>query len=406
MTLLCDSDAFARPTAAPLPTLDTDDWSRRLIAPEPETLPATRVLFAGGGTGGHLYPAVAVARALQQLAPGSEALFVGSARPLERKILAGAEQEHRALPTAPWRGLRGAPRFAWEQARGLAASWRLLGEWRPDVVVGLGGFPSLGPALAARLRGVPLALFEPNASAGKANRLLSRLAREAYVHFAETELACMRVDTGTPVDERSLPGRALTQAAARAALGLPAERPVLLLMGGSQGSRAINGWVEQALAAGAGSPALSYLHLAGSDEARDRLARAYTAAGLRARVETFLPGIGIAYRAASLALVRGGGATLAELLAAGVPGVCVPMPGSADDHQRKNADAFVAMGGVRWLEEQTLTTDHFRELVDLAQSPWQIEQHAQRARSAGRPNAAAVVARRLVHLSNPQHPAA
>ena len=143
-----------------------------------------------------------------------------------------------------------------------------------------------------------------------------------------------------------------------------------------------------------------------SDEARDRLARAYTAAGVRARVETFLPGIGIAYRAASLALVRGGGATLAELLAAGVPGVCVPMPGSADDHQRKNADAFVAMGGVRWLEEQTLTTDHFRELVDLAQSPWQIEQHAQRARSAGRPNAAAVVARRLVNLSNPQHNAA
>ena len=269
-----------------------------------------------------------------------------------------------------------------------------------------GGFPSLGPALAARMRGIPLALFEPNASAGKANKLLSRLAREAYVHFAETELGCMRVDTGTPVDERSLPGRALTQASARAALGLPADKPVLLLMGGSQGSRAINGWVEQALAAGAGSPALSYLHLAGSEEARDQLARAYTQAGLRARVETFLPGIGIAYRAASLALVRGGGATLAELLAAGVPGVCVPMPGSADDHQRKNADAFVAMGGVRWLEESTLTTDHFRELVDLAQSPWQIEQHAQRARSAGRPNAAAVVARRLVNLSNPQHPAA
>ena len=123
MTLLCDSDAHARPSAAPLPTFDTDDWSRRLIAPEPETLPALRVLFAGGGTGGHLYPAIAVARALGQLAPGSEALFVGSERPLERKILAGAEQAHRALPTAPWRGLGGAPRFAWQQARGLAASW-------------------------------------------------------------------------------------------------------------------------------------------------------------------------------------------------------------------------------------------------------------------------------------------
>lgn len=387
------------PPGARVPQLSTDAWARELAAPT-LSLPPVRVLFAGGGTGGHLYPAIAIERALAEVAPGSAALFVGSERPLEKQILASAGCSHRALPTAPWRGLRGALRFGVQQARGVLASRRLLKEWKPDVVVGLGGFPSVGPALAARLAGVPLALFEPNAVPGKANRLLARLASEAYVHWANTELGCLRIRSGTPLDARAMPGPELSPIAARQALGLPPELPLVLIMGGSQGSAALNTWVEESLAAGAGSRDVAYLHLAGSDEASERLRAAYEKAGCTARVERFLGGIGLAYRAASLAIVRGGGATLAEAQAIGLPAVVVPMPGSADDHQRRNAEAFVAEGGVRVLEERDLEPNHLRQLNGLAQDEGLLLEHSLGARAAGRPDAANVVARRLVSLAH------
>ncbi|MGE0710506.1 MAG: glycosyltransferase [Planctomycetota bacterium] len=385
-------------------TLDSGRRQRlpmRAAAPgAPPTLVPTRVLFAGGGTGGHLYPAIAAARALLELAPGSEVHFAGSDRPLERRILLEAGFPHHALPTAPWRGARRAFGFAAAQARGLVASWRLLRELSPQVVVGLGGFPSLGPALAARLRGLPLALFEPNASAGKANRLLAHLASEAWVHFAATKLPCPLVPTGTPVGPRALLGPEVGPGAARRALGLAPEKPVLLICGGSQGSAALNGWVSAALRAGAASPELSYLHLAGSEEAAVRLREDYAAAGCAARVEAFLPGIGIAYRAASLAVVRGGGATLAELQACGLPAAVVPMPGSADDHQRKNAAAYVAEGGLRWLEEEALQPADFVALAYEARDEGRLRELAAQARAGGRPGAAEVVARRLVALGS------
>jgi UDP-N-acetylglucosamine--N-acetylmuramyl-(pentapeptide) pyrophosphoryl-undecaprenol N-acetylglucosamine transferase len=384
------------PPVARLPELSTDDWERHIVGPV-SALPATRVLFAGGGTGGHLYPALAIARQLCALAPGSQSLFVGSDRALEKRILAGSGFRHVALPTAPWRGARGAFTFGFQQLRGFFAARRLLKTWTPDVVVGLGGFPSVAPALAARWLGVPLALFEPNAVPGKANKLLGHLAQEAYVHWEATHLGCRCVSTGTPVDQRVLLDRTITPAAARRALGLDPQRPMLLVMGGSQGSSALNRWVADSLDAGVGSPHVTYVHLAGSEKEARTLRAAYARAGCDARVDAFLPGIGLAYRAASLAVVRGGGATLAELQAAEVPGVVVPMPGSADDHQRRNADSFVVAGGVRWLEEDALSARDLGDLIALARDGAALAEH--RARSAGRPHAADGVARRLVELT-------
>ena len=387
------------PEAACLPELSTDNWSRSLIAPG-ALLPATRVLFAGGGTGGHLYPAAAIASRLAGLAPGSEVLFAGSDRPLERRILGDCGYDHRALPTAPWRGLRGAFGFALGQARGLLAARRLVREFEPQVVVGLGGFPSVGPALAARLAGVPLVLFEPNASPGKANVLLARLAREAYVHFPETRLACARVASGTPLDERALPPET-SQAEARRLLGLPRAGKLILVMGGSQGSRAINAWLERSLAGERDrARGVTFLHLAGDEAQARQLRAAYSGAGVSHRVLDYLAGIGVAYRAADLAFVRGGGATLAELSAAGLPACVVPLPSSAGDHQRHNARSFAAGGGGWVQEEAELGPEAWSLLLTRVHSEDWLDRAGAILHAGARPSAADVVARRVISIAH------
>lgn len=359
-----------------------------------------RVAFAGGGSGGHLYPALAVARALEHLAPGVETLFLGSDRPLERKILAPSGYPHRALPSAPWRGIRhprAALRFAWSQARGVLAARALLADFEPDVVLGLGGFASVPGALAAWLRGTPLALFEPNAEAGLANRVLAPLAREAYLHFPDTTLRCRGVLTGAPVGERAL--APYDRRSARARLGLPQEGRVLLVMGGSQGARGINAWIERSLAAGAAPAGVAFLHLAGNEEAAAGLRAAYAAAGVPHVVLPFLADIALAYAAADAAVVRAGAATLAELSARGLPGVAVPLAGLAGGHQVRNACAWEALGGGAWVRESALTPATLAHVcAELRDRRW-LTRRATEARAAGRPNAAREVARRLLGLA-------
>ncbi|MBL4844546.1 MAG: UDP-N-acetylglucosamine--N-acetylmuramyl-(pentapeptide) pyrophosphoryl-undecaprenol N-acetylglucosamine transferase [Planctomycetes bacterium] len=387
------------PEAACLPTFSTDAWSRSLTAPG-AAFPATRVLFAGGGTGGHLYPAAAIAGQLGDLAPGSEVLFAGSDRRLEQRILAGCGYAHRVLPTAPWRGIRGAFGFALGQVRGLLAARQLLREFQPHVVVGLGGFPSVGPALAASMARIPLVLFEPNASAGKANLFLARLAREAYVHFPETQLHCPRISSGTPLDGRVLLPET-SQGEARRLLGLPGEGKLILVMGGSQGSRAINAWLERSLSAERGQArGVTFLHLAGDEAQAVRLRAAYSLAGVSHRVLDYLAGIGVAYRAADLALVRGGGATLAELSAAGLPACVVPLPNSAGDHQRHNARSFAATGG-GWVEEEAeLGPESWRLLLERVHSEELLDRAGAILHAGARPDAADVVARRVISIAH------
>lgn len=363
----------------------------------PLALEPLRVLFAGGGTGGHLYPAIAAARGVQALAPGSEVLFVGSERPLEKKILAPTGFRHVALPTAPWRGARGALRFAWEQARGLLAARALIREFAPDVVLGLGGFPSVAPVVAGWWAGVPVALFEPNAVPGRANVLLARLAREAYVHWEATALSCRRVPSGTPIGPRAL-ARGVTRDEARSRLRLPADGPVVLVMGGSQGARPINAWIAAQAEALEGS-GVAFLHLAGNGDAADDVAAAYAAARVPHRVLDFLPEIGLAYRAADVAIVRGGGATLAELTAVGLPAVVVPLPSAVGDHQRLNAEAYAASGAGEWVAQDELNQETLQRVVALARNEERRAALRVRALEGARPEAAVAMARRLAALA-------
>lgn len=362
---------------------------------------APRVLFAGGGTGGHVCPAIAVARALKTLAPGADVLFLGSGRPVERKILEATGLPYDVVPSAPGRG----PRAVVAQVRALAHALSRVRAFRPDVVLGLGGFASVPGALAGRLTGAPLCLFEPNAAPGRANRLLARFAREAYGHWDATRLACEVVPAGTPLNEAALAPSDLTRDAARARLDLPASaRRVVLVMGGSQGARALNAWLAAALAsadvaARARASGVAFVHLAGSEDAAAPLRDAFARAGVTATVLPFLRDVGLAYRAADLAVVRGGGATLAELLATGLPGRVVPLRGVADDHQQANALAFARTGAGDVLDEATLGSAALASVLDALDDEVGLERAREAALRAGRPDAASVVARRLLQVA-------
>ena len=355
-----------------------------------------RIAFAGGGTGGHVCPAVAVAEAAAEERPGSEVLFLGTDRAVERRILSHAGLPHVALPAAPLRGGRG----LLAQVRALLAARAHLRRFAPDVVLGLGGFASAPGVLAARTLGVPVALFEPNAVAGRANQLLARLARVACVHWPELALPCPVARTGAPLGQAVARGLALTSGEARHALGLPPGAPTLLVMGGSQGARALNEWLQVGLpAALPAGPPPSFIHLTGSEAAVAPLQEAYRAAGAAHRVLPFLNEVGLAYRAADLAIVRGGAATLAELAACGLPGLVVPLPSSAGDHQRANARAFAAQGAGRVLEEAALSGEALGAALRLLRAREELAGMRASALAAGRPRAARTVLRVMEQLA-------
>jgi UDP-N-acetylglucosamine--N-acetylmuramyl-(pentapeptide) pyrophosphoryl-undecaprenol N-acetylglucosamine transferase len=222
----------------------------------------------------------------------------------------------------------------------------------------------------------------------------------ACVHWPEVRLPCPVAHTGAPLGGAVARGSALTPGEARAALGLPPDARTVLVMGGSQGARALNEWlregVQAALPAG---PPLAFVHLAGSEAAVPGLQDAYRCAGAPHRVLPFLDEVGLAYRAADLAIVRGGAATLAELLACGLPGLVVPLPSSAGDHQRANARAFAALGAGQHLEEAALSLDALGAALRLVRERAALSAMRRSALAAGRPEAARTVVRVMEQLA-------
>lgn len=348
-----------------------------------------RVLFAGGGTGGHVCPAVAVAGALERIAPGSQVLFLGTGRAVEERILGRARLPHVALACSPfgWRTV-----FA--NARGFARAYYEARRFLPEVVLGLGGYASAAGVIAGRAVGARVALFEPNALAGKATSALARLAHEAYVHW-DQPLAAKTVVTGTPLDENALASSDLTKEEARARLDLPVDRPCVLVVGGSQGARALNRWVMESIHDV--STDVSFVHVAGNEDL-DRVRHAYATAEMNARVVPFLDGMATAYRAASIAVCRAGAATLAEVAAEGLPAVLVPYPKAALDHQRANARAYELAGGGKLLDETSLTPNVLAQVSAMAGDEPLLAAMRQAARAQARPDAAGDVARRLLTL--------
>lgn len=312
--------------------------------------PPFRVAIACGGTGGHLFPGLAVAGALRER--GAESLLIVSEKEVDQLALGGESRfEVLRLPAV---GLGGENRLRflrrlWSSYRLCAAAFRGKA---PDAVIGMGGFTSVAPALAGRRSGAALYLHDSNAIPGRANRWLSRWVKTAFVGFPEaaTRLRCRDVVvSGTPV--RGHLSRPASPSPARVELGLDPLRPVLLVMGGSQGARGVNQALLSALPRlAAEAPEIQYLHLTGASDLAGVEAR-YRELGLRAVTRPFLHEMELALGAATVAVSRAGASSIAEFAATRVPAILIPLPSAADDHQTANARAVAAAGGAVFLPQ-------------------------------------------------------
>lgn len=355
-----------------------------------------KVIFAGGVTGGHIAPGVALAEAIVHRAPGSEILFASVANEVEDRMIArrGFDLVRVAKRTS---GLVGAAAHA---PAALVRAWRTLASSRPDVVVGLGGGASWCMGLAAVLMRTPLILLEQNAIPGRATRLLSRAAAQVCCQFqsAAAKVGGRAAFTGSPLRAEIVQARTYSKAESRAFFDLAPELPTLLVMGGSQGAHAVNRVMMAAAGALAGR--VQVIHIAGQDDSA-AVTHAYHAAGLAAHVSIFLDPMHLAYAAADLALSRAGATSLAELAATGVPAVLVPYPHAKDDHQRANARDAVEQGWAVLAEQAELDAGRAAELIrTMLGDKTALGTMAQRALASVRRDAARIIVDVLLELSS------
>ncbi len=294
------------------------------------------MIVAGGGTGGHLFPGLAVAEAVAQRS-GDSVLFVGSAYGLEATAIPRTSYPFHALAVrgVRGRGVLGALSFAWHLPLALFQSWRIVAAFRPNLILGLGGYGSVPMAVIGWLARIPLVLLEQNAHPGLANRLLGRLARKVCTTYAESAQFFPRgkaEHTGNPV-------RQLAVSRPPAPHGF-----TLFAFGGSQGAHAINrALVEAAPVLAREVTDLRIIHQTGAADLSS-VQQQYEAMGISAEVVEFVRDMADAYSRADLVLCRAGATTLAELAALGKPAILVPYPYAADDHQRKNAEVLRQAG--------------------------------------------------------------
>jgi UDP-N-acetylglucosamine--N-acetylmuramyl-(pentapeptide) pyrophosphoryl-undecaprenol N-acetylglucosamine transferase len=351
----------------------------------------TRIVIAGGGTGGHLYPGLALADELA--ARGVDVVLVGATGGIEARVVPTTGY---ALHLLPGRQLRGGG--VGRAVSGLATAARatlravaLLRRLRPALVVGVGGYASVAVVVAAALRRIPSVLLEQNVVPGAANRLLVRLARRVCVGFAESVPYFppgRAVHTGNPVRADVLRPRP------------PRARPGLLVFGGSGGAHRLNEATVGALAAlGPAARAVDVVHQTGTADA-DAVRARYAALGLPVRVEPFITDMGGAYAAADVVVGRAGAMTCAEVTALGLPAILVPYPYAADDHQRRNAEVLAAGGAAETILDADLTPERLAErLRALLDDPARRTAMAARARELGRPDAARRVADECLALA-------
>jgi UDP-N-acetylglucosamine--N-acetylmuramyl-(pentapeptide) pyrophosphoryl-undecaprenol N-acetylglucosamine transferase len=354
-----------------------------------------RVLIAGGGTGGHIIPALAVARELVAR-HGAEVLFVGTPRGMEIRLVPEAGFRLRMIDVGPLKNVSLVTRLRTfvDLPRSISACRRLIREFKPSVVFGVGGYAS-GPGMAAAIQlKIPTLAFEPNAMPGLANRLVGRRVQAAAVNFPGAAEWFRNAEvTGIPVRPEffSLPSQ----------LGGP---PHLLIFGGSQGARLFNlalpKIVNELLEA---VPGLTLLHQTGVRHSESTQA-AYAASGadpLRWKVQPFLNDMPTRFAQAHLVMARSGASTVAELAAAGKPALLVPFAAAADDHQKRNAEAMVNAGAAVMLSELDLEIPGklLDTLTGLLAEPARLAAMSGAARTQAHPGAAERIADRLAELA-------
>jgi len=351
---------------------------------------ALRVLIAGGGTGGHLFPGVAIAEEIRAREPGAEVTFVGTKRGIEARVLPDLGWPLELIEVSGLKtvGAAGAIRGMFRLPRALLQARRLIAKYKPDAVIGVGGYASGPVVLAARMRGIPTAICEQNSIPGLTNKLLGRLARAVFLSFDESRRFFKPkkiLMTGNPV-RRELVQKLLTAGAAPAH-----DRVHVLVCGGSQGAVAVNELASAALASLAKDQALAITHQTGEKDLEPTRAR-YAAAGVDASCHAFIKDMASAYLAADLIIGRAGATTVAELAIAGKPAVFIPYPFAADNHQELNAREMAAKGAALMFKQSELTADSLAAALRplLADAGKRADMGAA-MKSLARPQAAAAV---------------
>lgn len=354
------------------------------------------VVIAGGGTGGHLYPGIAIAREIVRRVPTAQVSFAGTSRGLEARVLPREGFELDVIRSAGLKGRSIASRLRGAMLLGPGAidAWRIISRRRPDAVIGVGGY-SAGPVvLAAAWRGVPTMVLEQNAVPGLTNRLLARWVQAAAVTYDQT-LPCFRGKgfvSGNPVRPEFFQ---------TSDLEVRTSKPDrVLILGGSQGAHAINVAVVEAapelVRAHAG---LDLVHQTGKRDL-DTVREGYRARGIAARAEAFLDPVAGEMTAADLVICRAGATTIAELAASGRPAILVPFPAAADDHQRKNAQVLVEGGAAKMIDQARLSGTRLAELVRrLLDDRPRLVTMGKAMHGFARPDAAARIVDRLLELA-------
>jgi UDP-N-acetylglucosamine--N-acetylmuramyl-(pentapeptide) pyrophosphoryl-undecaprenol N-acetylglucosamine transferase len=343
-----------------------------------------RAILAGGGTGGHVIPALAIANELKK-SYGAEVLFMGTARGIENRLVPAAGYPLQLVRVGALKNVSLMTRVktAFDLPRAIWDASRMLNEFAPDVVIGVGGYAS-GPAmLAAVVKHIPSLAFEPNVVPGFANRVVARFVSGAAVHFEETAKYFRHAEvTGVPVRQ--------------AFFEIPAKRggvPALLVFGGSQGAHAINEAMIRCLPElRRQAPGMHIIHQTGERDYNDALA-AYASLGESAEVFKFIEDMPAAFARADLVVCRSGASTVAEITAAGKPAIFVPFPRAADDHQRVNAEALARVGAAVVVEESKLEGVWLAETIAaLLGDPRRLQAMSEAARALAHPNAARDIA--------------
>ncbi|MDR0466544.1 MAG: undecaprenyldiphospho-muramoylpentapeptide beta-N-acetylglucosaminyltransferase, partial [Deltaproteobacteria bacterium] len=351
-----------------------------------------RVVLTTGGTGGHIFPALAVAEELRARRPDVDLLFVGSEHGPEAELSLRANVPFVGLPVRGFwgRGLKSLG-AAVGMLRALRQAFSLLRRFKPQVVIGFGGYASFAVVATAHCMGIPAVVHGQNALAGVSNKILGGLTGNVLCSLPETRGfgSCRQVLTGNPVR------RSVLEAGQRARRG---DGGRLLIMGGSQGAKAVNTYAAQSLPRFR-EAGIEIWHQSGEAD-HERMRAIYRDVGMEnARLEPFIHDMGRAYAWADLALCRAGATTVAELTACGLPAAFIPFPHATHDHQTMNARLLERQGAALAAAESELEQRDFAGMVmDLLKSPEKLVAMAEAARTLARPQAAAVVADFLAEL--------
>jgi len=344
-----------------------------------------RVIVAGGGTGGHVIPALAIAQELRSCY-NADVLFIGTARGIETRLVpaAGFQLELITVGALNRVDLSTRIKTLLNLPQAAAQSARMISEFRPDVMIGVGGYAS-GPAmLAGGMMNIPLLAFEPNVIPGIANRLVAPMVRAAAVHFSDTQRYFRNaVVTGVPVRGEFFNVPARSQ-----------QDPLtLLVFGGSQGAHAINVAVMQALPLLAQTMSgIHIIHQTGEKDCEE-VQEAAAKSGVSTEVSAFIDDMPGAFSRADLLICRSGASTVAEITAAGKPAIFIPLPTAADDHQRHNAETLAIASASRLLPQSELTGERLaQDVASLLRDRARLSQMGAAARRFAHPNAAVEIA--------------